>query len=71
MLITTDEAARALGVSDRRVRQYIAAGRLTAHRVNPRCWLVEVGSDGTLELHADGDSSRFRRDSVALSSAEG
>lgn len=38
------EAARRLGLSERRIRQLIEAGRLRAARVTRRLYLVEEGS---------------------------
>ena len=49
--LTTPEAARKLGVTDARVRQIIAAGRLPARKFGP-VWLIE---------ESDLDRVRVRR----------
>jgi len=39
-LVTTREAARRLGISDRRIRQLLAEGRIKAIQIGGR-WLIE------------------------------
>jgi len=42
VLMSTTEAARRLGISDRRVRQLLSEGRIESIRVSGR-WLIEEG----------------------------
>jgi excisionase family DNA binding protein len=39
--ITTDKAAKLLGVSRRRVLQLIESGALEATKLNPRLWMIK------------------------------
>lgn len=38
--VGTGEAARFLGVTDRRIRQLIDEGTLDAEKIGDRCWLI-------------------------------
>lgn len=42
--LTTKEVAARLGVSDRRVRQLIAEGKLPAQKISDRQWLVKASA---------------------------
>jgi excisionase family DNA binding protein len=46
-LLTTQQAAESLGVSQRRVRALIASGRLRAHQVG-RTWVIRPSSVAAL-----------------------
>ena len=50
-MITVSRAAQVLGVSRRRVLQFIQDGRLKGEQVTPRLWLLDAG-----------DVSRFGRE---------
>jgi len=41
-MITVSRAAEVLGVSKRRVLQFIRQKRLKAEQVNPRLWLLDI-----------------------------
>lgn len=42
--ITVETAAARLGLTVGRVRQLLAAGTLSGHKVSPRCWLIDPAS---------------------------
>lgn len=59
MLLTTSQAARALGVSTIRVRQFIRTGRLPAVKAG-RDWLIDTDALDTF-AHTTRPTGRPRR----------